>query len=136
MSPRPPDQALRRTVAELATAAPDDVEAVLAGLDLPQRRQVQALLADYLGHPPEILVAPTPVPAATSVSKVEGLSPWLAARVEGDQQGEGFSMTPVAVETLRACAAALEPEAVVEAPVPAVSEQGWLAKLMRREAVR
>lgn len=132
MSPRPPDQALRRMVAELAATTPDDVAAILAELDLPQRRRVEALLADYLGEPAEAAPAPPP----PSVHKAAGLSPWLAARIEGAPD-ETIRMTPAARDALRACAAGLEPEAPPQAPAPVAREPGLLERagriLLRRE---
>ncbi len=130
MSHRPPDQSLRRLVAELATASPEDVGAVLDGLEPAHRRQVQALLADYLGE-----AAPPPVtqPPAIPIPSL-GLSAWLMDRVDG---AEGIVMTPAAMETLRACAVALEPQPLAETPAPP-PEASWLAKagrrLFRREA--
>ena len=71
------DRALRRLVAELATTTPEDVQAILEGLDKPQREEVRALLAAYLGEPSTPMKAPEP--AAIPTSKLVGLSPWLAA---------------------------------------------------------
>ena len=128
MSRRSPDRSLRRLVAELATVAPEDIETVLDDLDPPQRRQFQALMAEYLGQPVAAPLAPEVAPVA-GPSAPPGLSPWLAARID---EPESFAMAPAARTALRACAASLEPE---EAPgSPPREPVNWLDRLLRRGA--
>lgn len=125
MPPRPSDRALRRLVAELATVAPDDVQAILAGLEESQRETVEALLASYQGEP-EVVVTP-PVWTSPASSKIEGLSPWLETRLNGPDME--FAMTPAARQALNACAADLQPEAPVETP-PLAKARPWLDRLL------
>ncbi len=129
-----PDRELRRLIANLASARPEDVTAVLDGLPPAARERARALLAEYLGEPlpAQRLIAPEPAPQRPLPSKpikLEGLSEWLAARLEqgpiGRHGDQSFSLTPTACDALRACAAALElrPE---PRPLPAAA---WLASL-------
>jgi hypothetical protein len=131
MSRRQPDRGLRRLVAELATAAPEDLDSILEGLEAPQRRTVTGLLAAYAGaaEAPEKPRAP-PQPAATPPPpRTAGLSPWLALRLRQGPRaaaaadpagtwlgasaarrapGRIVARTPAALRALRACAASLE----------------------------
>jgi hypothetical protein len=93
-------------VADLATAAPEDVSAVLSALRPDQRAKVQELLEAYLGEP----ASETSAPARRNV-EVEDLrlSPWVRARLRAGGAGEGFAMTSAAAEALR-YAASLLPE--------------------------
>jgi hypothetical protein len=131
MPPRPSDRALRRLVAELATVAPEDVQAILAGLEESQRETVEALLAGYQGEPEVVVPLPVWTPPATA--RIEGLSPWLEARLHGLPDTE-FAMTAAATQALNACAAGLQPEAPVEAP-PAPRARPWLDRLLGARAV-
>ena len=100
MTSRKPDRALRRLVAELASEREEDVEAVLALLDPWQCAAVQALLDDYSG-------APAPPAADQPDWRIEGLSPWLLRRLEGEPPG---ATTAQGLELLRRCAASLRAE--------------------------
>lgn len=118
------DRTLRRIVAELATTTDEDVDAVLAQLDERHRGAVRTLLADYLG---EVGRQASPQPAAAT-RDLDGLSPWLRFRIDprdpstasrngavaSTRHGQNsrdamarFSMTPAALEALRASAQAL-----------------------------
>jgi len=101
---------LRRLVAKLATAEPDDVDMVLESLDPAQRREVRALLDAYAPAqlqiaPPPALQPPAPAPVAADISHLAGLSPWLAERAAG--VGGAFRMTPAALAALAHAAKAL-----------------------------
>lgn len=86
MPPAASDRALKRLVADLAAQRAEDVEAVLDQLDARQREKVQAMLASYLG-PIEPPVDPEPVNVRRTIdyAKIDGLSPWLAARLHRSQ---------------------------------------------------
>lgn len=105
MPRRPPEMALRRQVAELARARPEDVEEILGELDHDHRLRVETLLAEYLG-----LDTGRPIAAAGSPSAPvprEGLSPWIAERLGPRPHDDGrFRMTPAALEALAAVAVA------------------------------
>ncbi|HZZ34905.1 MAG TPA: hypothetical protein VFE03_04210 [Caulobacteraceae bacterium] len=114
MPPRTPDRALRRIVAELATLEESDREAVLEDLDHGRRRAIRALLDEYAGEPAAAAMVDKARPSIP-----EGLSPWLAIRIDaptverGGGQGEHaglepafeFEMSPTALKALRASAA-------------------------------
>jgi hypothetical protein len=133
-----PDRGLRRLVAKLARELPEDIEAVLAAMPPPQRRRLRSLLAEHAG------VAPPSKPQGADGAReavaieVEGLSPWLAARVRAASAGSGggrcrgtsFSIAPAAREALRAEGAALAPER------PPVQPRRPLLKRFRRPARR
>jgi hypothetical protein len=146
----PPDQALRRLVADLAQTEPGDVEAILGGLESPQAARVRRLLADYVGQdagPRAARPAPDPQPAPAVVNVI-GLSPWLAARLGHEPRlaldpavrGTGpvavpepvavFNMTSAALDSLRDAALAVQPRAA--APVETPHENAWIASWRRR----
>jgi hypothetical protein len=125
MSSASSERALRRLVAELAEAAPEDVEAVLEGLQPDQRAQVRSLLMSYSGEPP----ADQPAPARRKVETEDlRLSPWLRARLRASDAGEGFAMTTAAGQALRH-AASLLPE---ERRTAAASYAARLSDVMSR----
>ena len=123
MPRRRPDLDLRRLVARLAAATPEDVEAILGALEPEQRRSVVSLLEAYAGGeaPKPKPRRPRP-PPAEGPPRIPGLSPWLAVRL---RQGQGDSpkgprrvlgnpgalaaMTPAALQALRTCAAKIQP---------------------------
>jgi len=133
-----PDRALRRQVARLARARPEDIEAVLAELDPGRRRAVEALLAPQAGRParaPAAAVARPDPPLA-----IAGLAPALSERLAQAGRGEG-PMTRAAADALRASAKemldlglALSPPA--EAPLPATVLSRLRAGLSRRSDAR
>ena len=119
---RPSDRALRGLVARLATKQPDDIRAILAELDLGQRRRIDGLLADYAGASVQEFDLGEPRDAEAPIP--DGLSPWLVARLKarphqtpgpegaGDDTlhlGDNFSMTAPAVQALKAAAARMQP---------------------------
>jgi len=142
-----PDRALRRLVARLAEAAPEDVEAILDGLDENHRGRARTLLRDYLGAPPAPEGGGQSAPA---VAELPGLSPWLSARlaqsagaiaapagsVAPAELGPGpgptsFTMTRQGLAALQTAAAALH--ATLPPPPTATTSRrlGW-ARLIRR----
>lgn len=143
------ERALRRLVAELAMTTPEDIEAVLAGLDERQRGTVEALLAAYRGEP----VESAPQPINGEAIRIEGVSPWLALRLETRTQSGGarpgsltemstaemreagmaFTITPTTFEALRSAAATLQDHprpANAKAVMRERDRPGW----MRRRA--
>jgi hypothetical protein len=147
MPPPAPDRAVRRLVADLAATRPEDIEAILDELDDGQRSRVRTLLGEYLGAH-QAPAAGMPVERPRPVV-IEGLSPWLAARLEraqpagvapprrrpgrprdqfGRDMGLTFDMTPGALETLHACAAAIH----ARRPTPQAEAEGLLRFLPAR----
>lgn len=132
------DRKLRRLVADLAGATPEDIQAVLSGLEESQRERVEALLAEYGGERPG-----RPAPAAGALSPVlQGLSPWLADRLaraalaSADRRDEariwatrdlGFSMTPTALSALHKATLSLRAE--TPSTGQAAAGGGWFARL-------
>ncbi|HEY5723963.1 MAG TPA: hypothetical protein VIT45_16760 [Allosphingosinicella sp.] len=127
------ERALRRLVADLALASEDDIEAILSELG-PQRARVEALLAEYAGKAAAAVPQALP-PSADSdpLAELEGISPWLSARIAsrqetgGEPAGSGgsaarqdrlrkFEMTPAAIDALRRSAAELRPPAPAPEP--------------------
>ncbi|WP_133244755.1 hypothetical protein [Caulobacter radicis] len=109
------DRALRKLVAELAQAAPEDVLGVLDQLPPAHRDEVSALLAAYDGAPVQAVRPQIVEPAASA-----GLSPWLAARARSVGGDLAFSMTPTATAALRECVPTpgVQPLARASAPTP------------------
>jgi hypothetical protein len=142
MPSRPADRALRRLVADLASLAPDDVEAILGELEPGQRARTQALLAHYIGASPT-LAAPSVDDDAHRLAATPGLSPWLAARLlppgadpGGPAKVGGASlaatsargaMTPRARDALRAAVAGL----TLDDPPPTARSPGRPALFTR-----
>lgn len=144
MPPRATDRALRQLVAELASADPTDVEAVLDGLSAERRARVKVLLSDYLS--PQA----TPVQRA-SIPDTGDLSPWLAARVEAASRPHGldglvrgetprtssatslgggrFSLTAEAAAALGDAARRMASPRPVKADAPATAPMAWLRRL-------
>src|SRR5690348_7900600 len=100
MSPRAPDQDLRRMVVDLAALQPDDIAAVLAELSENQRGTVEHLLRDFSGFG---FGGPTP-PSETQKYDVTRLSPWLIQKLENSE-----GMADQARAVLRDCALELFP---------------------------
>ncbi|MFI4973095.1 MAG: hypothetical protein ACHP84_00990 [Caulobacterales bacterium] len=131
---------MRRLVAELATARPDDVDAVLGALETAQRRRVEGLLAEYVG---EVAAGgATATAIADPRPQIAGLSPWLAARLRdpprsrrsprtqplsawGAPREAGFVITLAAQAALRDCAATLSAS---KADTPRSGRRAWLPR--------
>jgi hypothetical protein len=104
------DRHLRRMVAKLQDLAVDDFDAIVAQLDLPQRRRVLLMLDQLRGASSQ--------PDCASVSEEPGqkgwppgMSPWLIERIDGrDLVGaaeDGNAITEYARQALRRRAGAL-----------------------------
>lgn len=109
MSAREPGRALRSAAAELARFTDEDVQAILAELDVTSRSRLTELLADY--HQGDL-----PAPAAAGLQP--DLTSWLAERASGGGEGRAWAMTPHASRTLARIAA----------------EQGWTTQAARSTA--
>jgi hypothetical protein len=130
MSRRVNDRALRRLLLTLSEARPDDVAAILSGLDDGQRSTAESMLQQISGRRPEAAVASAEPPAAAPPRgewEIEGISPWLAARLANGSASAGgagelhspFSLTPDALKALRGAAEAIRsprPEALQRPP--------------------
>ncbi len=150
MSLRASDRSLRRLVAELATASPEDLEGVLDQLSDPHRETVRAMLATYLGEGDDGPQLSEPSVPPSQVPRLDGLSRWLQARIGtgpdprneadrpfaflkprdefGRDAGLTFNMTSSALEALRSCAADLTPSPPSSQPPepPAKGLRSWL----------
>ena len=136
---------LRRLVAELAEATADDVEAILDQLEPGHRTRAEALLASCLGTGADDERGHGRSIAA--VARDSGASGWLVERLGAvrragapaaelgrladyasglrDAPQADFTMTPAAVEALRACAnSVLGPGSGHRAPGLAIAG-GW-----------
>src|SRR5438552_4195023 len=139
MPPPPPDRALRRLVAELAGLRDADADAVLSDLGETHRATVRHLLDGYRRAEP-------PAPHGRAMVSLEGLSPWLAARlgkaVAGDARlkasaagredppGLAFDMTPFAMRALALSAVEAEGRPLVG---PRRStDHDWFLRLLTR----
>jgi hypothetical protein len=139
-------------VVELAAASPEDVEAILGELGIRARERVEALLSEYRGEVIPLATA-TPAKAIAQPITIEGLSPWLAARLdrraqttaarpgslsastatEARELGIDYSMTQTAFEALRTAAAMQEAN---EERAPAVWSSPARKTLLGRRAAR
>lgn len=131
--PQGNDRNLRRLVAKLADARPEDVQDILASLDVRSRRIVQELLETYTGR--TSLANPE---AAEPPPSFDGLSPWLTQRIRnenatstlfdtGAANGGRADMTVGAAAALRACAQNLTISATIRRPLP--RQETWLDRL-------
>lgn len=104
MQPTNFDDALRDLVAELATAAPEDVAAVLGMLDSRSAVQVRSLLAAYAK-----MENIFDLEADNGYLDTSGLSHWLADRILGRHLSgtKGYQITPSCTEALRSLARSL-----------------------------
>lgn len=145
MSP-PSDRKLRRLVADLAGATPEDIQAVLSGLEESQRERVEGLLAEFAGdEPPRPVRAAAPRgPARRDGPSLDGLSPWLLDRLARagltaadaaeslriwTAHDLGFGMTPTATDALRKAALELRAEQGARRGDEA-GRPGWLSRLL------
>lgn len=108
MRPDPRERALRRLVVSLAKSGAADVEAVLAELAPRQRDQVAGLLAACRDGAPAEPATVTPI--VSGMAALDGLSPWLASRLEAGSDEAPNGMTPTAAAALKAAATALQRE--------------------------
>jgi hypothetical protein len=122
MRPSDRERQLRRLVAKLSMALPEDVDAVLDQLDPQQQAALRALLADLSGEPIDQAVS-SAGRAERQIAIPSGISPWLSARLEdrahrfeADAAGDAelvarapadFAMTDTAREALRSVAGGL-----------------------------
>jgi hypothetical protein len=115
------ERSLRRLVAQLATAEPEDVQQVLEALDFAQQSEVRALLDAY-DAPAVVAMAPAPkpppppppvpVPVPVDTSHLAGLSSWLAERVAAADGGDSSArMTPGAMSALAHAARSIPADA-------------------------
>ncbi len=117
-----PDRALRRLVADLAVLHPDDVSAVLQGLDPRERGTVEALLREYVAHFEQ---APAKVSDIRAHYDLSRLSPWLVDRIETAD----FAVTAQARQALRDVAVRIFPMASVTALPSAQKRPTFLARM-------
>ena len=115
------ERSLRRLVAQLAAAAPDDIEAVLAELDDDQRARIHELLKSYEGQGAS---PASPRPSTTTLS-TEGLSGWLALRVRDLGSASHGGLTAAAAQALREVAGA----ASFKRDAPSSAPRSWLSRL-------
>jgi len=133
MPPSASDRALRRLVAELAGASNEDLQEILSALEPGERRSVEDYLASYVGAggstPPSIETSRPPL----DLSKITGLSPWLAARLRDTPAADAdipeFAMTPTALEALRASAALMPPDTRQGARTRSERSNAWWNRL-------
>lgn len=129
------ERSLRRLLAQLAAAEPEDVQQVLEALDFAQQAEVRALLDAY--DAPAVAAAPAPQPPAppppppADISHLAGLSSWLAERVAAADGGDTAArMTPAALAALAHAARSLPAEAGL-APAVAPARR-WSLNPFRR----
>jgi hypothetical protein len=115
--PNSQSRALRNLVAELSTASPGDIDAIISGLDGAQKSRIQALLSELQGE----RVAADEAGADSGVSS---LSPWLAERVSVKaHQAVEFKMTASALKALRTSAAAVQADVSKSNPPEVVARR-------------
>lgn len=120
MTPRKPDRALRRALAELRRMGSEDREAIIAQLPPVDRARIAGLLRGD---------AARPVPASPPAPFTEaGYSHWLLKRLG---EGPPEAMTAEAATLLRDCAR--EQQGASGSFAPARRTAG-LARLLRRRA--
>jgi len=137
------ERQLRRVVAELAGATPEDIQAVLSGLEESQRERVEALLAVFNE---ETGAPPSPAAPEADATTLARLSPWLRARLARGEMpamrsGEagqvwrshdlGFNMTPAALEALVGAADHLRETGAIGTEPVARKPAGWFDRLAR-----
>lgn len=131
------DRALRRLVADLATASSADVSAVLAMLSPDECAQIKTLFDTYSGTAEPSARGPV---AAEPLWRIRGLSPPITARLDASVRAVtrrritsrsfsrpdlarrdtgAFVMTPRALEALQAAGLKLKKAGLVEGEPPA-----------------
>ena len=138
MSGRLPDRRLRLAIARLQRLDPADFDAVLGILNAEQRSRVVSLLAGMQKFEVMSAVEPTTASPDGMLVLPDDLAPWLAARIDEGEDGDGgsgqpFSMTRHARAALRRCAASLLPQPT-PAPPPVSLASLVMAKLGLRAA--
>jgi hypothetical protein len=135
------ERSLRRLVARLATAEPDDVAQVLDALAPAQRSEVRALLDAYAAPTAAAFEAPPappdPPPPPRDTSHLAGLSPWLAARAQAaeDAGADGPGrMTPAARQALAEVVKSLPQETGAASGAAAPSRRPGFGLFRRRGA--
>lgn len=116
-------RALRSVVADLAQLRDEDVQAILADLDLPSRDRLAGLLEAYKNGDAS---NGSPVPALAAI----GVGPWLSDRLSAGRQGHPGGMTPYAIQALQRIAAdqgwsASPVEMRPPAPQRLIDRMGW-----------
>ncbi|HEY2710715.1 MAG TPA: hypothetical protein VGI95_21930 [Caulobacteraceae bacterium] len=130
----PSDRALRRLVAELATATPEDIEHVLDQLEPRHRQGVQSLVDELFGGAVRTVHSPA-TEAVIAAGRRAGVSPWALARLEGGTGplpagvAAGVTISPVALQALRSCVAELEPSPVASGASADAVGAAWLRRL-------
>lgn len=137
-----PDRLLRKLVADIGRAHPDDIAAILARLDPEHQSRARALFATFVGR--EFATSdgaapgPGPAPDATKPEAwPAGLSAWLLVRLRQPQTDSASSrprdstrrdgMTPMALAALRESARALPALRTAPAAPPRKRVPRWRA---------
>jgi hypothetical protein len=124
------DRSLRQMVARMPSLSASDFDAVMDSLSAAQRSTVVDMLREFdEGERSATMLLSEPLDYKPLVVP-DDLSPWLAARVNGnpasgDEVVEQFSMTIHAVTALRECAAALVPQPEIRSGRPSLFDQLW-----------
>ena len=119
--PLPDDRALRRAVAKLAQAHPEDVGLVLGALEPDRRIQVEALLEAY--RAPVVLAVDSPAAKPEPARDLSaGCGSWLAERISQAAAGAGVidGLTAALRDALMTAAADVPPPP----PAPSVDAEG------------
>lgn len=129
MAASQPDRPLRLMIARLGKLQPDDMDSILATLDDDQRSRAISLLAEFDGNA-RIENDPEAMPPFDEVFIPDGVSPWLAARINGhadsgEETTDRFSLTPHAQSALRRCAVALAPAPTAGPKSPSLLDRVW-----------
>jgi hypothetical protein len=111
----PSDHNLRQMVARLPSMTTADFDAVMDSLSGAQRTAVIAMLREFDEGDVVASMRSGGIPDYQPVLVPENLSPWLAARVNGnpesgDEVVDQFTITTQAAAALRACAAEMVPQ--------------------------
>lgn len=122
------ERALRRIVADLAAATPEDAADVIGTLPPAQADRVRALLAEVLGV--EATPQPMEIAKAAAGPSLAELSPWLVTRFEAHGDEIDLGMTPLALAALKLAVAEVQPDAeLVAPPSPPPPRRSWLGLL-------
>lgn len=124
-----PDRALRLMLLQLRELPSDDFDAIVANLDAAQNQRVITLLSELEGGHAVDGADITPA-QFDEVLLPAGLSPWLAARVNGsndsgDETPDRFFITKQSLVALRHCAATLAPPPARQQPSLSLISRIW-----------